>query len=106
MKTLYKRSLVGLDQHMQISKKEIHGLRDVLYIMPRLPRKFNKELQKLVNIAYGREANSRLGEFSKSIDEGRKWLLGSGELSSLIHEFDRGQSRALTSMHDRLDPSL
>ncbi len=74
--------------------------------MSRLPKKFDKQLQELVNLAYEREANRRLREFSKSIDEWRKGLLGGGELISLIHEFDKGQSKAFTGMYDRLAPSL
>jgi hypothetical protein len=74
--------------------------------MTKLPKKFTKQLKDLVNIAYEREADIRLQEFSKSVDEWRKGLLGGVELISLIHEFDRGQSKAFTGMYDRLDPPL
>jgi len=74
--------------------------------MSAIEKKLDKEIQRLVNIAFEREANRRLQNMSDSFDDWKNDLLGGSELLSLVQEFVRGQADRMFGMYDSLDPKL
>ena len=57
-----------------------------------------------MKVACERELKEHLLEISARFDQWKKGEMSSGELSHLIHEFDRGPSRRMFSFYDNIDP--
>ena len=72
----------------------------------KLSKRQRKTLRELVKVAYERELKEHLRELSAGFDRWKSGEMSSGELSHLIHEFDRGPSRRMASYYNNLDPEI
>ena len=68
--------------------------------MKQYSRSEKRRLRELASLAYDRELMKILTVVAAKVDEWKAMKITSLELSQLLHEFDRGESRDLWSMYD------
>ena len=72
----------------------------LIYNMKEYSRTEKRRLRELAEIAYERELKKSLTVLAATFDQWKSSKITSLELSQLLHEFDRGESRDLWSMYD------
>jgi hypothetical protein len=71
-----------------------------------LPRPIKRKLKDLVGKSYENELSSYLKELSFKFDEWKAGNVSSGELSNLIHDYDRGPSKDMFVYYNTVDSSI
>ena len=74
--------------------------------MKKYPKKIRKALRELVTEVYERELAFYLNQLLSKFHEWKDEKICAGELSTLIHEYDIGQSRKMFSYYNRLDSDV
>ncbi len=74
--------------------------------MREYPKRIRKALHELKMEAHEREIAEHLDGLWEKFQEWKEGKICAGELSVLIHEYDRGPSRRMFSHYNDLDPDL
>ena len=65
-----------------------------------------KEFRELRTTVYERELKNHLTELLESFQEWKKGQISSGELSTIIHEYDRGPSKEMFVRYNNLESEI
>jgi len=71
-----------------------------------LSKSQKRKLRELAIQAYENELKTELEGLFKKFKEWEKNKISSGELSHLIHEYDRGPSKNMFSYYNNIDPQV
>ena len=74
--------------------------------MKRYPKKIGKALRELVAEVYEHELAFYLNQLLTKFHEWKDEKICAGELSTLIHEYNRGPSRKMFSYYNNLDHDI
>lgn len=74
--------------------------------MNQLSKKLKGEFQKLMQKAYEREIGTYMNDLHEKFAEWKAGKISAGELSVLIHQYDRGPSSEMFSRYNHVDPQI
>ncbi len=74
--------------------------------MNQLSKKIENEFRELMKKAYEREIASYMHELHEKFKDWEAGKISAGELSVLIHQYDRGPSSDMFSQYNHVDPQI
>ena len=74
--------------------------------MNQLSKKVENEFRELMGIIYEREIASHMNELQEKFKDWKAGKITAGELSVLIHQYDRGPSSEMFSRYNHVDPQI
>ena len=74
--------------------------------MNQLSKKLEDEFRELMRLVYEREIETYMNELHEKFAEWKAGKISAGELSVLIHQYDRGPSSEMFSRYNRVDPQI
>ncbi|MBN2030485.1 hypothetical protein JW824_09590 [bacterium] len=74
--------------------------------MNQLSKKLKHEFRELMEKAYEREIATYMHDLHEKFKDWEAGKIPAGELSVLIHQYDRGPSSEMFSRYNRVDPQI
>ncbi len=74
--------------------------------MSQLNKRIRNEFRELMEITYEREIEIYMNELYEKFNEWKEGKISAGDLSVLIHQYDRGPSSEMFSRYNHVDPQI
>ncbi|MCJ7813257.1 hypothetical protein MUP95_08095 [bacterium] len=74
--------------------------------MNQLNKKIENEFRELMRTAYEREIETYMNELYEKFKEWKEGKISAGDLSVLIHQYDKGPSSEMFSRYNHVDPQI